>query len=73
MVLVLISVDFYGQSTSKVLVNKFFTAYKTDAGKAVKDLYNTNIWTATAKADIEKVVTTVSGFTKSYMGEYTGY
>jgi predicted helicase len=72
-VLVMITVDFYGQSTSKGLVNEFFTTYKSNREKAVRDLYATNIWTQTAKEGIEKVVTTVNGFTIEYMGEYSGY
>lgn len=73
-VLGLISIDFYGQSnSSKELVNQFFTTYKSNREKAVRDLYATNIWTQTAKEGIEKVVTTVSGFTTAYMGDYSGY
>ena len=71
--MILISSSVYGQSTSKDLANKFFTTYKDDRAKAVRDLYNTNKWTETAKADIEKVVTTVNGFTKEYMGDYNGF
>ncbi len=72
-VLMLVSVDFYGQSASKSLVNEFFTTYKSNREKAVRDLYATNKWTETAKEGIEKVVTTVNGFTKTYMGDYSGY
>jgi hypothetical protein len=73
-ILMLISVNSYGQlGSSKELVNKFFTTYKSNKEKAVRDLYATNKWTETAKEGIEKVVTTVNGFTKSYMGEYSGY
>lgn len=72
--LLLISINFYGQSNgTKELVNTFFTTYKSNREKAVRDLYATNIWTQTAKEGIEKVVTTVNGFTKEYMGEYSGY
>jgi putative N-acetylmannosamine-6-phosphate epimerase len=73
-VLIIISVNFYGQSdSSKELVSKFFTNYKVNKEKAVRDLYATNKWTQVAKEGIEKVVTTVNGFTKEYMGEYSGY
>lgn len=72
--LLLISINFYGQSNgTKELVNTFFTTYKSNREKAVRELYATNIWTQTAKEGIEKVVTTVNGFTKEYMGEYSGY
>lgn len=73
-VLILTSVSFYGQSvTSKDLVNTFFTAYKNDAGKAVRDLYKTNVWAGAVKKNIDKIVTTVNGFTKQNMGEYYGF
>lgn len=70
-ILILISVNSYGQlGSSKELVNKFFTTYESNKEKAVRDLYATNKWTETAKEGIEKVVTTVNGFTTAYMGEY---
>lgn len=61
------------QSKPKDLIDRFFTLYEKDAGKAVKELYATNKWTERIKDDIDKIIGTVNGFTESYMGKYYGY
>ncbi|MFD1163472.1 hypothetical protein [Hwangdonia seohaensis] len=61
------------QSSPQDLIDTFFNTYEKDAGKAVKDLYATNIWTERVKDNIDKVIGTVNGFTESYMGKYYGY
>lgn len=63
----------FAQSDPQNLLDIFFKTYEKDAGKAVKDLYSTNIWTDRIKDDIDKIVGTVNGFTESYMGKYNGY
>ncbi len=63
----------FAQSSPQSLINDFFETYEKDAGKAVKDLYSTNIWTERIKDDIDKIIGTVNGFTESYMGKYYGY
>lgn len=71
--LIAISGNLLAQNSPKDLINDFFTTYKKDAGKAIRNLYKTNVWTERIKDDIENVVITVNGFTKDYMGEYYGY
>ena len=71
--IVYLSGPVYSQSTPQDLIDNFFLTYKKDAGKAVKELYKTNVWTERIIDDIENVVNTVNGFTKNYMGEYYGY
>lgn len=63
----------FAQSSPQDLLDNFFTTYEKDAGKAVKELYATNKWTERKQDDIEKVISTVNGFTESYMGKYYGY
>ena len=63
----------FAQSTPQDLINTFFSTYQKDPGKAVKDLYATNIWTDRIKDDVDKVIGTVNSFTESYMGKYYGY
>ena len=63
----------FAQSSPQSLINDFFETYEKDAGKAVKGLYSTNIWTERIKDDIDKIIGTVNGFTESYMGKYYGY
>ena len=63
----------FAQSSPQDLIETFFTTYEKDAGKAVKELYATNKWTERIKDDIDKIISTVNGFTESYMGEYYGY
>ena len=63
----------FAQSSPQDLIDDFFTTYKKDAGKAVKELYATNKWTERIKDDIDKIVGTVNSFTESYMGKYYGY
>lgn len=63
----------FAQSNPQDLIDDFFVTYEKDAGKAVEDLYATNIWTERIKDDIENIVNTVNGFTIDYMGEYYGY
>lgn len=63
----------FSQNSPKELVDTFFETYKTNAGKAVQDLYATNQWTDRIKDDIDKIVGMVNGFTENYMGKYYGY
>ncbi len=71
--LIIVSGHLFAQSTPKDLINNFFATYENEPGKAVRELYKTNIWTERIKDDIDKVVNTVNGFTKDYMGEYYGF
>ncbi|WP_346855018.1 hypothetical protein [uncultured Draconibacterium sp.] len=63
----------FAQDTPTELIEKFFTTYKNDAGKAVKDLYKTNKWTERIQDDIENVANKVDAFNESLMGKYYGY
>ena len=72
-VLIATSGNLLAQNSPEDLINDFFTTYEKDAGKAIRNLYKTNVWTERIKDDIENVVNTVNGFTKDYMGEYYGY
>lgn len=72
-VMISISGNLFSQSSPQDLIDVFFTTYEKDAGKAVKELYETNKWTERIKDDIDKVIGTVNGFTESYMGKYYGY
>ena len=71
--LISISGTLFAQSKPQDFRNNFFATYKKDAGKAVKELYATNIWTDRIKDEVENISTTVNGFTESYMGNYFGY
>ncbi|AMC10204.1 hypothetical protein Lupro_02575 [Lutibacter profundi] len=71
--LILISVNSFAQSSPQDIINVFFATYEKDAGKAIKELYETNKWTERIKDDIDKIIGTVNGFTESYMGKYYGY
>ena len=73
LILMSISGNIFAQSSPKYLLDNFFTTYKKNPGKAVRELYATNKWTERAKDDIEKVISTVNGFTEDYMGKYYGY
>ena len=75
LIIVLISTSgiLFAQSSPQDLLDNFFTTYEKDAGKAVKELYATNKWTDRKQDDIEKVISTVNGFTESYIGKYYGY
>lgn len=61
------------QDSPQILLDQFFLTYEQDPGKAVKELYETNKWTERIKDDIDNIISTVNGFTESYMGEYYGY
>lgn len=61
------------QDNPQILLDQFFSTYEQDPGKAVKELYETNKWTERIKDDIDNIISTVNGFTESYMGEYYGY
>ena len=70
--MILASGNLIAQSGPQELINSFFGTYEKDPGKAVKDLYATNIWNERIKDDIDKIIGTVNGFTESYMGKYYG-
>jgi hypothetical protein len=63
----------FAQDSPKKLIDKFFETYKTDASKAVKDLYKTNKWTERIKDDIENIANNLNGFNDDLMGKYYGY
>ena len=71
--LVLGALNVSAQSTPQHLLDKFFAAYKENAGQAVQDLYATNEWTMRKKDDIDHVVGTVNSLTETYVGAYYGY
>lgn len=71
--LVLVSVTLQAQKTPTKLIEEFFVSYKTNPSKAVRDLYKTNKWMDRKKDDVEKVISTINGFNKEYVGEYYGY
>ncbi len=71
--LIIISGSLFAQNSPKELINDFFRTYEKDPGKAVRNLYKTNVWTERIQDDVEKVVNTVNGFTIDYMGKYYGY
>lgn len=70
--MVMISSSVCSQSSPQMLIDSFFETYKSDPGKAVKDLYDTNRWNERIKDKIDQIVGTVNGFTESYMGKYYG-
>lgn len=63
----------FGQDSPQILIDSFFETYKTDASKAVKDLYKTSKWFDRIQDDIESIANTLNGFNVDYMGEYYGY
>jgi len=71
--LVILSMNCMAQQSPQQMIDAFFTAYKKDAGKAVKELYQTNVWTERIKDDIENVANKLNGFTLDYVGKYYGY
>lgn len=73
LILISVSANIFAQESPQYLLDKFFTKYSEDPGIAVRELYATNKWTERAKDDIEKVISTVNGFTEDYMGKYYGY
>lgn len=62
----------FAQDSPKELIAEFFTTYKNDAGKAVRDLYKTNKWTERIQDDIENIGNKVDGFNENLMGKYYG-
>ena len=71
-VLVFLSMNCLAQQAPQQMIDTFFAAYKKDAGKAVKLLYETNPWTERIKDDIENIANKVNGFTLDYVGKYYG-
>jgi hypothetical protein len=55
------------------IINKFFTTYEKDPGKAVKEMYKTNVWTERIKDDIENIANRLNWFNEAYVGKYYGY
>ena len=70
--IILISLTTKAQTSPQILIDNFFETYKIDAGKAVKELYETNKWTERIKDDIEKIISAVNGFNENFMGKYYG-
>lgn len=60
------------QQTPQYLIDNFFTTYQENPGKAVVELYETNIWTKNAQKDIDNVVNTVNSLNHDFVGEYYG-
>jgi hypothetical protein len=71
--LVFLTMNGFAQQVPQQIIDNFFLAYKKDAGKAVKELYKTNVWTERIKDDIENVANKLNGFTLDYVGKYHGY
>jgi hypothetical protein len=69
----IISMSSVAQQTPQRIIDDFFVAYKKNPGKAVKDIYKTNIWTDRIKDDIENIANKVDDFTVDYVGPYYGY
>lgn len=72
-ILLISPITLFSQQKPQDLIDNFFTTYKTDPGKAVRELYKTNSWTERVRDDIENVVTKINGFTVDYIGKYYGY
>jgi len=60
------------QETPQHLIDHFFTTYPDNQGKAVVDLYKTNVWTKNAQKEIDNVVNTINSLTRDFVGEYYG-
>jgi hypothetical protein len=71
--LMLLSANCWAQQMPQQMIDAFFIAYKKDPGKAVKELYQTNVWTERIKDDIDNVANKLDGFTVDYVGKYYGY
>ena len=69
----LLATSTFAQNSPQKIIDDFFVAYKNDAGKAVKDLYKTNLWTERIKDDIENIANKLNGFTLDFVGKYYGY
>ena len=63
----------YAQKTPQDLINGFFSSYEKDPGKAVKEMYKTNVWMERIKDDIDNIANKLNGFTIDYIGKYYGY
>ena len=68
-----LSISISAQKTPQEIINNFFSSYEKDAGKAVKEMYKTNIWTERIKDDIENIAIKLNGLTLDYVGKYYGY
>ena len=66
------TISLYAQ-TPQDLINDFFLTYEKDPGKAVKEMYKTNIWTERIKDDIEIIANGLNGFVEDFVGKYYGY
>src|SRR6187549_144776 len=69
----LLSLNCFAQQAPQQIIDDFFVTYKKDSGKAIKELYKTNIWTERIKDDVENVANKLNGFTLDYVGKYYGY
>ncbi len=63
----------FAQNTPQSLIDNFFKTYETNPGQAVRDLYQTNVWTSRVKDQIDNLVNTVNGLTEDYIGKYYGF
>ncbi len=71
--LLFLSMSVYAQKTPQDLINDFFSSYEKDPGKAVKEMYKTNVWMERIKDDIDNIANKLDGFTIDYIGKYYGY
>jgi len=71
--LLFLSMSMYAQKSPQDLINDFFSSYEKDPGKAVKEMYKTNVWMERIKDDIDNIAIKLNGFTLDYIGKYYGY
>lgn len=73
-ILIAISSNSSGQSTSQSLIDDFFNDYETEGAKvAVENIYKTNPWTSRIADDVENVKNSLASFNDELVGKYYGY
>ncbi|MBW8331828.1 MAG: hypothetical protein K0M40_07400 [Prolixibacteraceae bacterium] len=68
-----LSMSGFAQDTPQKIIDNFFSTYQKDPGRAVKEMYKTNVWTERITDDINDVANKVNGFSKDVMGQFNGY
>ena len=68
-----LSMSIFAQQTPQNILNDFFSTYQKDPGKAVIEMYKTNVWTERIIDDINNVASKVNSFSMDVMGQYNGY
>jgi hypothetical protein len=71
--LLFLTMSGYAQKTPQDIIKDFFSTYENDPGKAVKEMYKTNLWTERIKDNIENIANNLNGFTLDFVGKYYGY